>query len=348
MPPRRTTRSASASVPPEDKVSTSRRKRGRSEVDGNATEGIVEKPPSRAKKPSSATSRTRTSVRSKSALKDVPETEEEEQPVEDSPPPVKRRRGAPKEEPTAVSDDTMQHDLLPRKGRSAASSRVPTTVNRARALAAVKDEEDEEVEEVAVPTRRSTRKSVPPKPEPLSATVPPEKPTKQPTRSSRKPVVISDDDSDVVEISATEAASSRARTRASTSRKSNSGAGPSKPPVDQKLLSPVHLSESEPEPELELGPESTHDHPFGAQGDEPPSTTPKLSPKKAPPPPVVESDEEEPSTERPPTRIPPTQPPPPAPEEPEGPRPRLVIHKIALVNFKSYAGRQEIGPFHKV
>lgn len=39
----------------------------------------------------------------------------------------------------------------------------------------------------------------------------------------------------------------------------------------------------------------------------------------------------------------------PAPlEEPQGPRPRLVIHKLVLVNFKSYAGRQEIGPFHKV
>ncbi|KAF8684667.1 SMC proteins Flexible Hinge Domain [Rhizoctonia solani] len=35
------------------------------------------------------------------------------------------------------------------------------------------------------------------------------------------------------------------------------------------------------------------------------------------------------------------------PEVPAGPKKRLVIHKIALVNFKSYAGRQEIGPFHK-
>ncbi|KAF5370011.1 hypothetical protein D9758_001368 [Tetrapyrgos nigripes] len=35
------------------------------------------------------------------------------------------------------------------------------------------------------------------------------------------------------------------------------------------------------------------------------------------------------------------------PEEPQGPKSRLVIHKLALVNFKSYAGRQEIGPFHK-
>ncbi|WVN86971.1 uncharacterized protein L203_102146 [Cryptococcus depauperatus CBS 7841] len=28
-------------------------------------------------------------------------------------------------------------------------------------------------------------------------------------------------------------------------------------------------------------------------------------------------------------------------------KPRLTIHKLVLVNFKSYAGRQEIGPFHK-
>ncbi|KAJ7072399.1 RecF/RecN/SMC [Mycena amicta] len=37
----------------------------------------------------------------------------------------------------------------------------------------------------------------------------------------------------------------------------------------------------------------------------------------------------------------------PVEEEPAGPKSRLVIHKMALVNFKSYAGRQEIGPFHK-
>lgn len=35
------------------------------------------------------------------------------------------------------------------------------------------------------------------------------------------------------------------------------------------------------------------------------------------------------------------------PAQPSGPRPRLTIHKIVMVNFKSYAGRQEIGPFHK-
>ncbi|WVR08284.1 hypothetical protein IAU60_005331 [Kwoniella sp. DSM 27419] len=38
---------------------------------------------------------------------------------------------------------------------------------------------------------------------------------------------------------------------------------------------------------------------------------------------------------------------PPAPPASTGPKPRLTIHKLVLVNFKSYAGRQEIGPFHK-
>jgi structural maintenance of chromosome 4 len=37
----------------------------------------------------------------------------------------------------------------------------------------------------------------------------------------------------------------------------------------------------------------------------------------------------------------------PMPEMPSRPKPRLTIHKLVLVNFKSYAGRQEIGPFHK-
>ena len=35
-------------------------------------------------------------------------------------------------------------------------------------------------------------------------------------------------------------------------------------------------------------------------------------------------------------------------EDLQGPKPRLVIHKLVLVNFKSYAGCQEIGPFHRV
>lgn len=313
-------------------------------MDGDGAEDIVEKQPSRAKKPPSTTSRTRVSARSKSAFKDVPETEEEEQPVEDPPPPVKRRRGTTKEGSIAVNDGTAQHEPPPRRGRTTASSRVSTSASRARSSVAVKEEGDDEVEEVPAPTRRSARSSVPPKLEPSSTAIPSEKFKKQSARSGRKQVIVSDDDSDIVEISATEAALSGSKARPSVPKKPGPRAGPSKLPAKQKTPSPAPQPESEPEPEPE--PESTHDHPLGAQSDDPPLATSKISPRKAAPPPV-ESDEE-PSMEQPPAPIPPTQPPPPAPEEPEGPRARLVIHKIALVNFKSYAGRQEIGPFHKV
>ncbi|KAI9820848.1 MAG: hypothetical protein M1832_003481 [Thelocarpon impressellum] len=36
----------------------------------------------------------------------------------------------------------------------------------------------------------------------------------------------------------------------------------------------------------------------------------------------------------------------PVPEEPSGPKSRIVIKYLVLTNFKSYAGRQEVGPFH--
>jgi structural maintenance of chromosome 4 len=36
----------------------------------------------------------------------------------------------------------------------------------------------------------------------------------------------------------------------------------------------------------------------------------------------------------------------PVPEEPTGPRSRMVIRQLVMTNFKSYAGRQVVGPFH--
>ncbi|CCL98907.1 uncharacterized protein FIBRA_00914 [Fibroporia radiculosa] len=64
---------------------------------------------------------------------------------------------------------------------------------------------------------------------------------------------------------------------------------------------------------------------------------------------VIVDDEEENEETKEDTLQPPRSPTPrpAAPEEPQGPKTRLVIHKMALINFKSYAGRQEIGPFHK-
>ncbi|KAG1842247.1 RecF/RecN/SMC N terminal domain-containing protein [Suillus subalutaceus] len=69
----------------------------------------------------------------------------------------------------------------------------------------------------------------------------------------------------------------------------------------------------------------------------------QMTPKRPAPP---EEEEEEISLLEPRVKPVSVMRPPPA-EEPSGPKPRLVIHKMVLINFKSYAGRQEIGPFHK-
>ncbi|KAJ6264659.1 hypothetical protein Dda_0808 [Drechslerella dactyloides] len=53
--------------------------------------------------------------------------------------------------------------------------------------------------------------------------------------------------------------------------------------------------------------------------------------------------EQEPSSTA--TPKPPRVPTPP-PAEPPGPKPRIVITHLVMTNFKSYAGRQEVGPFH--
>ncbi|KAF9561610.1 RecF/RecN/SMC protein [Agrocybe pediades] len=83
----------------------------------------------------------------------------------------------------------------------------------------------------------------------------------------------------------------------------------------------------------------------------PPVSRAKASPVEQPvvdmAPEAEEEGEEEKSLFEPPPMPAPSTLPTTMPEEPEGPRARLTIHKMALINFKSYAGRQEIGPFHK-
>ncbi len=77
------------------------------------------------------------------------------------------------------------------------------------------------------------------------------------------------------------------------------------------------------------------------------SSTPVPSPKKLPTTSVVHEEERSLLDDLPVSPAKVRHAPPPV-EEPKGPCARLVIHKLVLVNFKSYAGRQEIGPFHKV
>ncbi|KAF8274355.1 RecF/RecN/SMC [Lactarius quietus] len=76
-------------------------------------------------------------------------------------------------------------------------------------------------------------------------------------------------------------------------------------------------------------------------------STPVPSPKKLPPTSSLVHEEEKSLLDDLPISPAKARHAPPPLEEPKGPHPRLVIHKLVLVNFKSYAGRQEIGPFHK-
>jgi len=72
-------------------------------------------------------------------------------------------------------------------------------------------------------------------------------------------------------------------------------------------------------------------------------TPPPASPQIEARPTVVEPDQDpDIATQEPPVTLPTLS----QPKEPEKPSARLVIHKIVLINFKSYAGRVEIGPFH--
>lgn len=96
--------------------------------------------------------------------------------------------------------------------------------------------------------------------------------------------------------------------------------------------------------------ESANRQTSDVEDDDIPDFKPKPSPRKqrqSTREPVVEEEDEKSLFEPPPMPPPPSTVPPP-PEEPSGPKSRLMIHMMALVNFKSYAGRQVIGPFHKV
>jgi len=124
------------------------------------------------------------------------------------------------------------------------------------------------------------------------------------------------------------------------------------PPAPKKAATKGKSKAKAPAPRGSLAPpppvtvtDTEDDEPL----DEAPSfRTPRPKEKRVAAP--VELDDEENIVLEPPTPRPPPifSPAKPTQLEDTGPKPRLVIHKLALVNFKSYAGRQEIGPFHKV
>ena len=362
MPPRRSSRAPSVSTeaPPAETL-PAKRKRGQS-VQPNAEEKEnVVKPASRTRrslsvKPNAAPAVVpRKSSRSKPSLPNVAESDAEEQ--SDVPPPVKRARPSleTKAEEHIKSEPEEDEDDIPKlkRGKRGASiikstltpemdvdeeppskpasrrassrtaavssgSRASVGSSKASLSAQIEEEEAEGTqEEDAKPTKGRRN------------------PVKSRKKSSPKAVQSSDED----EVSAPSEGYQDEDER--PTRKGRKGKAPAvrkgKAPTKQ---APKAKFIEESDDEIEAPPPA-QSRPKASQAidiDSAPNEIPA----------VEEEDEEERSLFDPPPLPAPSSLPNTIPEEPEGPKSRLVIHKMALINFKSYAGRQEIGPFHKV
>jgi structural maintenance of chromosome 4 len=341
MPPRRSTRSSTRlSTEPDSnpqvhkQAPSSKRKRstvGNTDIDGQEDHG---KPPSRTTRRTStkATSSVSTS-RASSRLKGSPQGPDGED--EDGEPSRRTKRSRPSHELEDVCEES-EEDTKPTiasRTRGAGSRAVASSTNGAIGQDQVVSAEDEPDEQVtAKPTSRThssgkptnsskpstsrrggrlSRSAVAVKPEPLD----------EPTLEN-----IDDVDDGEIEVPATSQRKISKRSRKVTSLT---------PPQSVGKEEDTDTGENATAPNSEVVDVLTE------------KSTPVPSPKKLPSdtPPVYE---EKSLLDNLPTSPLKAKRPPLPLEDPEGPRPRLVIHKLVLVNFKSYAGCQEIGPFHRV
>ena len=281
--------------------------------------------------------------RRKQSLREVPESDEDE----DDAPPIKKTKPSPDDdevvEATESEEEEEEEEIRP-KGRKPPAKQVAQASRSRRRRTEVVDVSSGE-EAPAKSTHRVSGR----KPPPVSRA------SRAPARSRSVKVEVDSDEE------------AEAPAPAATKGRRSSVKPPSKRPSTRRptIVEPVEepVEEIAEEEELDAAPPSAQPipaHVEGSDDDEAEEVAANLTLD-------VEgaSDEGEPSADAAQaTHAPPEEeerslldPPPmptsqprtqPAPEEPTGPRSRLVIHKMALVNFKSYAGRQEIGPFHKV
>ncbi|KAG5643297.1 hypothetical protein DXG03_001224 [Asterophora parasitica] len=343
MPPRRSSRSTRASVEPTPAPPPAKRKRGQT-VDPEPKEEPEEeqdiaKPPSRTRRSvssrsSAPPSKGRSSSRLKNSLPEVPESDDDEE--VDSAPPVKKARPSAdlKEEEDSDFEEarpTSRRYAAPaRRGKPLSSSRKPPSrsvrSSRVAPVSAPKEDEEEEKEdqpsdEDAVPNRAGSRKS--------GKSIASTSGRRTSIEESESAMHVSDDEAPKPKLRKGKAVA-KAPTKASKSRKAPVRAV-TVPDTDEDEDSGVERNLQADEPERPAAEPST-------------STTSQAQVQET----VEEEEEEEEKSLFDPIPMPtPASLSQAAPEEPTGPKPRLVIHKIALVNFKSYAGRQEIGPFHK-
>ncbi|CAA7264900.1 unnamed protein product [Cyclocybe aegerita] len=339
MPPRRSSRAASASleVPPAEYALTKRKRGQTAEPDTDEKENVA-KPLSRTRRSSSVRSsaappsKSRKSTRAKTSLPDVPESTTKNNPMH----PRRRKQGHPwrrSRRGASVAKSTpgpakMEVDEEPaskpvrrassRKATVSSGSRVSVgsakfgeTSGSARTDGQIEEEEEEE-DIKPVKGRRGTEKA----------------PSK---------AIQSDDDDEAMVAPSEEDDYEEDTKPARKGRKPKAPAARKGKPTSKTALKATVVEESDDDLEA---PPSAQPRPAAKPVDVPAS-------QAAAPEPEGEEEEEEKSLFDPPPMPAPSSLPQTIPEEPIGPKARLVIHKMALVNFKSYAGRQEIGPFHK-
>lgn len=298
MPPRRSSRVASASLEaPVDSLPI-KRKRGQTIEPDNEEKENVAKPPSRIRRSVSA----RPSVpppskarrtRPKTTLPELPETEHEEHEEQsDALPPVKKARSsidnADEEEMKLEEEDQAEANL--KRGKRGSSMATSAVMNIDK--------------DVPPARRRSSSKSIQESDDEMD---------------EMPPLSKLEEDEEVIPI--------RQGRKAPTSRKARVTA-------KKKSTKTTIIEDSDDDIQAPSSAQPRSQHNGAAE-------------VASNPIPEVEEEEEK-SLFDPPPMPEPSSLPQAIPEEPAGPKSRLVIHKMALINFKSYAGRQEIGPFHKV
>lgn len=343
MPPRRSTRSSTrlSTEPdsnPQAQKQASSSKRKRSTVDNTDIDGQDDhsRPPSRTTRRSSKAPPSVPASRTSSRLKSAPRDPDGED--EDGEPSRRIKRSRPSDELEDVREEN-EEDTKPTiasRARRPGSRSVASTTNGTIGQNQVVRTEDESDEQVtAKPTSRTHS------PQKYASSLKPST-SRRGGRLSSSPAVtvkaeppdesalenIDDDNDEEIEVPAT---SQRRITK--RSRKVRS------------LTPPESIGKEE---DADIGENLTAIVPNGevtnVLAEE---STPVPSPKKltSNTPPVYE---EKSLLDNLPTSPSKAKRPPIPSEDLQGPTPRLVIHKLVLVNFKSYAGCQEIGPFHRV
>ncbi|KAL5519615.1 SMC4 [Sanghuangporus vaninii] len=328
MPPRRTTRKASvqpesqaSSVEPSTttrKVSASKRKRAEPErpLYEEDEDDSLEKRSSRARKPASrqaSTSVGKVSAASRKAPTPVDEENEDAvaaEPEDASSPPKRTKTSSPEQE----SDAEAQEDgakASTSKSAKTTSKRVTARSTKARRVVVDDDDDDspaqQDASDESFEEEKPKRKG--------RASKPPSRASS--TGKARKPA----------SRASTAPPKKAAVKREETIDEEDENSLSLDDAVDQATPRSSRVKDKSPSAESEVITvkkldEESDDEPEQCLLDDHPITAkPKARASVAPPLTI--------------------------PEEPQGPKSRLVIHKMVLVNFKSYAGRQVIGPFHK-